>query len=160
MTVVKSVLFLLLVPGILLGLLPYWISKTEVSFFDPGFLRYLAIPLWMIGAGIMVWCFRDFTIEGHGTPAPIDPPHELIASGLYRYVRNPMYVAGLITLAGWILWSPSPTMIVTTFLFFIATHLFVIFYEEPTLKRKFGSGYEQYLKSVPRWIPRRPKQGV
>ena len=160
MTVLKSFLFLLLVPGILLGLIPYWISITDVSLFAAGFPRYLAIPLWIIGAGIMVWCFRDFTVEGHGTPAPIDPPHALIASGLYRYVRNPMYVAGLIALAGWILWSPSLSMIITALLFFTATHLFVILYEEPTLKRKFGAAYEEYLKSVPRWIPRRPKQDV
>ena len=157
MTVLKSLLFLLLVPGVLLGLIPFWISNTDIPLFDTGFLRYLAIPLWTIGAGIMVWCFRDFTIEGHGTPAPTDPPHELIATGLYRYVRNPMYVAGLIALAGWIVWSPSLSMIITALLFFTATHLFVILYEEPTLKRKFGSGYEQYLKSVPRWIPRSPK---
>lgn len=160
MTVLKSLLFLLLAPGVLLGLIPYWISETDISLIATGFLRYLAIPLWMIGAGIMVWCFRDFTVEGHGTPAPIDPPHELIASGLYRYVRNPMYVAGLIALAGWILWSPSLSMIMTTLVFFTATHLFVRFYEEPTLKRKFGAVYEEYLKSVPRWIPRRPKQDV
>lgn len=160
MTVLKSLLFLLLVPGVLLGLIPYWISETDVSIIDTGFLRYLAIPLWLIGAGIMVRCFRDFSIEGHGTPAPIDPPHNLIANGLYRYVRNPMYVAGLIALAGWILWSPSLSMIITGLLFFTATHFFVRFYEEPTLKRKFGAVYEEYLTSVPRWIPRRPKQDV
>ena len=154
MTILKSLLFLILVPGLLLGYFPYSIAKTDIELFNPGVLGYFAFPLWLIGGAAMLWCFWNFTFNGRGTPAPIDPPKELVAVGLYRFVRNPMYVAGIIVLSGWILWSPSLPLIVATFLFFTAAHLFVIFYEEPTLKKKFGAAYEDYLKRVPRWIPR------
>lgn len=154
MTALKSVIFFLLVPGLLLGLFPYWISKTDVPLFDTGMWKYLAIPLWIIGAGTMIWCFSDFTVKGRGTPAPFDPPRKLIATGPYRYVRNPMYVSGLVTLAGWILWSPLTPLMTAFFAFFLAAHTFVVFYEEPALKKKFGTSYNHYLEEVPRWIPK------
>lgn len=156
MTVLKSLLFLLLVPGLLMGYFPYLISRTDSELFALGTLGFLAFPLWLIGGVSMLWCFWNFVVSGRGTPAPIDPPKELVAVGLYRFVRNPMYVAGLIALFAWIIWSPS-LLLIGAFLFFsIATHTFVIFYEEPTLKKKFGSSYEEYLNKVPRWIPKIP----
>ena len=154
MTVLKSLLFLILVPGLLLGYFPYSIALSDIEVFESGILRYLAFPLWLIGAAGMLWCFWNFTFYGRGTPAPIDPPKELVAVGLYRFVRNPMYVSGILALLGWILWSPSLPLIVAPFLFFIAAHLFVTLYEEPTLARKFGAAYEEYGRTVPRWIPR------
>jgi len=154
MTALKSLFFFLLVPGLLLGVFPYRIAQSDVTLFDTGFLRYLAIPFWTISAGMMVWCFRDFTVKGRGTPAPVDPPRELVATGVYRYVRNPMYVSGVIALTGWILWSPSLPLIVALIVFFLAAHTFVVLYEEPTLKKKFGAAYDDYLKQVPRWIPK------
>jgi protein-S-isoprenylcysteine O-methyltransferase Ste14 len=157
MTAVKSLFFLVLVPGMLIGYFPYIVSTTDNELFEPGMFAYLAYPLWLIGGVSMLWCFWNFLVNGRGTPAPIDPPKELVAVGLYRFVRNPMYVAGIITLIGWILWSPSLALIIAPFLFFIAAHLFVTFYEEPTLKKKFGTPYEDYFKRVPRWIPRSPK---
>lgn len=102
MTALKSLLFSLLVPGLLLGVLPYRISQSDVPLSDTGFLSYLAIPIWITGMAGMIWCFLDFTIKGRGTPAPFDPPREFVVTGLYRYVRNPMYVSGLIALLGWI----------------------------------------------------------
>jgi protein-S-isoprenylcysteine O-methyltransferase Ste14 len=154
-TAVKSLLFLIFVPGLLLGYFPFVIAATDVELFQTGILAYLAFPLWLIGGVAMLWCFWNFTFNGRGTPAPIDPPKELVAVGLYRFVRNPMYVAGVITLLGWILWSPSLPLIVTPLLFFGAAHTFVTLYEEPTLKKKFGAAYEEYCRKVPRWIPRR-----
>lgn len=154
MTALKSLAFLILVPGLLLGYLPYSISLADNELFEPGILAYLAVALWLSGGTGILWCFWNFTVNGRGTPAPIDPPKELVAVGLYRYVRNPMYVSGLVALTGWILWSPSLTLIVVPFVFFLAAHTFVTLYEEPTLKRKFGAAYEDYLKRVPRWIPR------
>lgn len=154
MTALKSLFFLILVPGLLIGYVPYIISTTDNELFTPGAIAYLAFPLWLIGGICMLWCFWNFLVNGRGTPAPIDPPKELVAVGLYRFVRNPMYVAGLIALLGWIFWSPSLPLIVTPFLFFGAAHLFVTLYEEPTLKRKFGAAYEEYCRRVPRWIPR------
>lgn len=154
MTALKSLLFLILVPGLLLGYIPYSISLADNGLFEPGFLAYLAIPLWLSGGTGMLWCFWNFTVNGRGTPAPVDPPKELVAVGLYRYVRNPMYVSGILALIGWALWSPSLPLLIAPFLFFAATHAFVTLYEEPTLKKKFGAAYEEYLKSVPRWIPK------
>lgn len=156
MAALKSLVFLILVPGMLIGYVPYVISTTDIELFPPGVLSYLAFPLWLIGGISMLWCFWNFTVNGRGTPAPIDPPRELVVVGLYRFVRNPMYVAGLIALLGWILWSPSLPLIAALFLFFTAAHLFVTLYEEPTLKKKFGATYENYCQRVPRWIPKRP----
>lgn len=156
MTALKSLLFLILVPGMLIGYFPYLISTKDIELFDPGILAYLAFPLWLLGGAGMLWCFWNFTVNGKGTPAPIDPPRELVAVGLYRFVRNPMYVAGLIALLAWILWSPSLPLIAALFLFFTAAHLFVTLYEEPTLKKKFGAAYENYCQRVLRWIPKRP----
>ncbi|MBI3738115.1 MAG: isoprenylcysteine carboxylmethyltransferase family protein [Chloroflexi bacterium] len=154
MTAFKSLLFFILVPGLLLGYVPFYIASTNVSLFDFGVFRYLALLFWLAGAAGMVWCFLDFLVKGRGTPAPIDPPKELVISGLYRYVRNPMYVSGLIALFGWLTWSPSRALILASLLFFVAAHLFVMLYEEPHLRKTFGAAYEEYCKSVPRWIPR------
>jgi len=150
----KSLFFFILVPGLLIGYVPYIISITDIELISLGIIAYLAIPFWLIGTAAMLWCFWNFLVNGRGTPAPIDPPKELVAVGLYRYVRNPMYVAGLIALFGWILWSPSFSLIVALFVFFLATHLFVALYEEPNLRKRFGASYEDYLKRVPRWIPK------
>jgi len=154
MTALKSLFFLILVPGLLIGYFPYLVSTTDTELLALGALRYLAFPLLLIGWIAMLWCFWNFLVNGKGTPAPIDPPKELVAVGPYRYVRNPMYVAGIIALLGWMLWSPSLALIVAPLIFFTAAHLFVAFYEEPTLKRKFGTVYEDYCKRVPRWMPR------
>ena len=154
MTALKSLLFFIFVPGTVMGYVPFMIAAGDAEFIDLGVLRYLAVPLWLVSGLAVLWCFWDFTFKGRGTPAPIDPPKELVAVGLYRFVRNPMYVSGVIALIGWILWSPSFSMILTPILFFVAAHLFVTLYEEPTLKKKFGASYEDYLKRIPRWIPR------
>jgi protein-S-isoprenylcysteine O-methyltransferase Ste14 len=154
MTALKSLFFFILVPGLLLGYFPYTIAQTDVERFNPGVFRDLAYPLWLSGAAGMFWCFWNFTANGRGTPAPFDPPKELVAVGLYRFVRNPMYVSGIVALLGWILWSPSLPMIAMPVVFFFAAHSFVILYEEPTLRKKFSAAYEDYCKRVPRWIPK------
>src|SRR3972149_6000362 len=153
MTVIKSLFFLILVPGLLLAYFPYSIAATDTELFEPSILSNLAFPLWLMGAAMMLWAFGISTSTGKAPPALIAPPKELVVTGFYRYVRNPMYVAGIIALTGWILWSPSLALIVAPFLFFIAAHFFVVSYEEPTLKKKFGAAYEDYLNRVPRWIP-------
>jgi protein-S-isoprenylcysteine O-methyltransferase Ste14 len=154
MTAFKTLLFLLLVPGLLLGILPLWLISTEASLFSFGFLRWLAVPLWFAGWAAMLWCMWAFTVKGRGTPAPIDPPVELVISGLYRFVRNPMYVSGTLILLGCVFWSPSISILLCPLIFFTAAHLFIVFYEEPHLRKTFGAAYEDYCRSVPRWIPR------
>ena len=153
MTALKSLLFLLVAPGMVAGYIPLALLRTGPQL-ETGVLAYLAFPLWLIGGVILLWSFWNFLHEGRGTPAPIDPPTELVAAGFYRYVRNPMYVGILLILIGYFLWFGYWSLLVYTAFAFLMTHLFVLFYEEPTLRTKFGASYEEYLKRVPRWLPK------
>ena len=121
---------------------------------ETGLFAYLAFPLWAIGGIILLWSFWNFLKQGRGTPAPVDPPKELVAAGFYRYVRNPMYVGIFLVLLGHFLWFKFPGLLVYLAIVFLIVHLFVTLYEEPTLKQKFGTSYEKYIRNVPRWIPR------
>jgi protein-S-isoprenylcysteine O-methyltransferase Ste14 len=156
MTALKSLLFLIVVPGLVAGYIPLNLF-TNGPQIETGFIAYLAFPLWLIGGVILLWSFWNFFQEGHGTPAPLDPPQDLVAVGFYRYVRNPMYVGILLILAGHFLWFGYWLLLIYMAIAFVIIHLFVTLYEEPTLKRKFGVSYEEYLKRVPRWIPRLTK---
>lgn len=153
MTALGSLLFLLVAPGTIAGYIPLVLLRNGPRV-ETGIFAFLAFPLWLIGSIILLWCFWDFTFKGRGTPAPIVPPKELVATGFYRYVRNPMYVGILAILIGYFLWFGYWNLLIYAILVFIAFHTFVAYYEEPTLKRKFGAAYEDYLKRVPRWIPR------
>lgn len=153
MTALGSLLFLIIAPGTIAGYIPLVLLRAGPRI-ETGILAYLAFPLWLVGGAILLWCFWDFTFKGRGTPAPIDPPKELVATGFYRYVRNPMYVGILLILMGHFLWFQARGLIVYTVIVFLSFHLFVTLYEEPTLKRKFGASYEEYLGRVPRWIPK------
>jgi protein-S-isoprenylcysteine O-methyltransferase Ste14 len=121
---------------------------------ETGLLAYLALPLWAMGGVILLWSFWNFLHEGRGTPAPVDPPKELVAVGFYRYVRNPMYVGVLAANLGHFFWFGYWSLLIYTLVVFVAFNTFVAYYEEPTLRRKFGAAYEDYLQNVPRWIPR------
>ena len=153
MTALKSLLFLIVAPGMVAGYIPLALLRKGPQV-ETGFFAYLAFPLWVIGGIILLWSFWNFLIDGRGTPAPIDPPKELVATGFYRYVRNPMYVGVLLILIGHFLWFKNVWLIVYAAVAFLIVHLFVTLYEEPTLKKEFGAAYEAYLKRVPRWIPR------
>lgn len=135
------------------GYIPFALLRNGARI-DTGIFSFLAFPLWLIGIIILLWSFWNFLKEGRGTPAPIDPPKELVAVGFYRYVRNPMYVGILAAILGHFLWFGYWNLLIYGVLVFIAFHTFVTYYEEPTLKRKFGAAYEDYLRKVPRWIPR------
>ena len=107
-----------------------------------------------IGLGLSMWCALEFAFRGLGTPAPFDPPRRLVISGLYRFVRNPMYVAFGIALVGEA-WLTGRIEIIYLFLvLWVAVSVFVVAYEEPTLRRKFGEDYIEYCRHVRRWIPR------
>jgi len=153
MTALKSLFFLIFVPGLFVGYIPLAFLLTG-SYIVTGILFYLALPLWLIGGVVVVWCFWDFLTKGDGTPAPFDPPKELVVSGLYNYVRNPMYIGALLMLVAHFLWFGYWSLLIYTGFFFLAFHLFVLNYEEPTLKKKFGRSYTNYMKRVPRWIPK------
>lgn len=153
MTALKSLLFLIVAPGVVAGYIPLALLRRGAQI-ETGFFAYLAFPLWTIGGIILLWSFWNFLTQGRGTPAPIDPPKELVATGFYRYVRNPMYVGVLAMIFGHFLWFGYWNLLIYTIIVFFAFHTFVTYYEEPTLKSNFGAAYEEYRKKVPRWIPR------
>lgn len=152
MTALRSLLFLVLAPGMVAGYIPLVLLRQGPQF-ETDRLALLAFPLWTFGVLVLLWSFWNFLAQGGGTPAPIDPPSVLVAAGFYRYVRNPMYVAVLAVIVGHFVWFGYWNLLIYAAVVFVAFHAFVIYYEEPTLKRKFGAPYEDYLKKVPRWIP-------
>jgi protein-S-isoprenylcysteine O-methyltransferase Ste14 len=119
-------------------------------------LRLLGILPLCLGAYIALRCAFAFAWTGLGTPAPIDPPRVLVVNGMYRYVRNPMYFGMALLLIGeWLVWGSNPRGAVEYVAFFAAAvTLFVILYEEPTLRRKFPDDYAEYSRNVPRFLPR------
>lgn len=121
-------------------------------------IRLLGIVPMLPGAIIAFWCFANFVNRGSGTPAPFDAPRKLVVSGPYCYVRNPMYVGCFLFLLGVALVFAefSLNLLLYGFGLLVAVNLLVFFYEEPTLRRKFGDSYEEYLRNVGRWIPRFP----
>ena len=153
MTALKSLLFLIVAPGMVAGYIPLALLRGGPQL-ETGLVAYLAFPLWLPGGIILLWSFWNFLHEGRGTPAPLDPPRELVAAGFYRYVRNPMYLGILLMLIGYFLWFGFWSLLIYSIFVFIATHLFIVLYEEPALRKRFGGSYEDYLKRVPRWIPR------
>lgn len=152
----RALFFFLLLPGNVAYLVPIWIGTATGS--PPGALRWPGLALQLAGSTVLLWCVRDFAVRGRGTLAPVDPPRELVAEGLYRWVRNPMYVGVLTTLAGHALFFGSRALLLYGALVFTAFHLFVTLYEEPQLTQRFGESYLRYRASVPRWIPRRPSR--
>lgn len=156
MTILKSLLYLIFEAGVFALYIPLELLRTGPRL-ELGIFSLLAIPMWLIGSLIILRCFWDFAMRGRGTPVPTDPPKELVVTGFYRYVRNPIYVGVVLIFLGHFLWFGYWALLLYTVLAFIGVHPFVLLYEEPTLKKKFGGAYEEYLRQVPRWIPRIPK---
>ena len=150
----RALFFFLLLPGNVAYLIPIWIGSTTGS--GPGALRGPGLALQIAGSAVLLWCVRDFAVRGRGTLAPVDPPRELVAGGLYRWVRNPMYLGVVTVLLGHALWFGSRSLVLYACLVFVGFHLFVKLYEEPTLEARFGDSYRRYRAAVPRWIPRSP----
>lgn len=141
-----------------------WLA-IEVRAFDarlpvapPLWLRPLGFGLAALGGLLALTCIATFVTRGRGTPAPFDPPREFVASGPYRYVRNPMYVGGAAVIFGAGLAVSSPSIVLLAVGFLLLMHLFVIVHEEPTLTAKFGPSYDAYRASVHRWLIRKPRR--
>ncbi len=149
----KTLLYLIFEAGLFALYIPLTFLRTGPRI-ETGVLSFLAIPLWLIGSLTVLWCFWAFTFKGRGTPDPTDPPKELVVTGPYHYVRNPGYVGVVFIFLGHFLWFGYWALLNYATLAFIGVHFFVVLYEEPTLKGKFGGSYEEYLKRVPRWIPK------
>ena len=153
MTVLTSILYFIFEAGVFALYIPLALLRHGPRI-ETGAISFLAIPLWLIGSIIILRCFWDFTFRGRGTPLPADPPRELVVTGFYRYVRNPIYVGALLIFLAHFLWFGYWNLLVYAIIVFVAFHTFVAYYEEPTLKRNFGAVYEEYCRHVPRWIPR------
>ena len=160
-----SAAFFALAPGTVAGLLPWlltrWRPGAGLAHWLP--LRVLGLLVLVIGAALLVTAFTRFVIEGIGTPAPIAPPAHLVVGGLYRYVRNPMYLAVIATILGQCLLLWRPVLLAYAVLVAAAMVAFVVAYEQPALTRTFGAEYTTYRRAVPGWWPRltpwRPGQG-
>jgi protein-S-isoprenylcysteine O-methyltransferase Ste14 len=113
--------------------------------------QIMGMIIGIAGAVIALWCVGAFAWIGRGTPAPFDPPRKLVIRGPYRFVRNPMYIGAGLALAGAALFYKSISLLLYVGIFLLATHLFVVLYEEPTLRRSFGAEYEAYCHRVRRW---------
>jgi len=120
-------------------------------------LAPFGIALAVAGGLVAALCIAAFLTSGRGTPAPFDPPRQFVATGPYRYVRNPMYIGGGSVLLGAGLAVPSVSIVGLSLVYFVIAHLFVVLYEEPTLTRTFGDSYARYRSTVHRWLPRRAR---
>ncbi len=150
----KNLLFTVLVPGAVAVYVPLRLAAGGGAWPPEwGLAQWGALLPLLAGCAIYFWCVWDFAAFGRGTPAPVDAPRRLVARGLYRYVRNPMYFGVLLVIAGWALLFRSPRVLgygAAVALFF---HLFVVTVEEPSLRGKFGRSYERYCRDVGRWAP-------
>ncbi|MBM3985694.1 MAG: isoprenylcysteine carboxylmethyltransferase family protein [Planctomycetes bacterium] len=150
--VLRAALFTLVAPVTVGGLLPWWLARGSMPE-DWGPWRHAGWPLMAAGMAGYLWCARDFVVRGGGTPNPLDAPVRFVASGLYRHVRNPMYVAIGLVIAGQACLAESRAPLLYALALWPPFHGFVTLYEEPHLRRLFGAPYEEYLRRVPRWLP-------
>jgi protein-S-isoprenylcysteine O-methyltransferase Ste14 len=154
---VGSLVFLFLAPGVVAGLVPYWLTGWEVEEPLPHWLplRIVGVLVLVAGGLALLHAFARFVVEGLGTPAPVAPTEHLVVGGLYRYVRNPMYLAVTATIVGQALALGQLVLLPYAALFLVVVVTFVRLYEEPTLHQQFGAEYDAYRAAVPGWWPRR-----
>lgn len=154
MTALKTLLFTLVVElGLVTIGIPYLLLRGNQAFtFNLGSLKGVGLVLMAAGFTIYLICAWDFTVHGKGTPAPVDPPKVLVARGLYKVTRNPMYVGVVTMIAGEALFFQSGNILLYDLVVSLAFHLRIVYYEEPTLHRLFGQSYEEYCRSAPRWF--------
>lgn len=151
-----SAAFLLVAPGVVAGLVPWWLTGWRMGAPFPAPLQAGGAVLAAGGAIALLAAFAQFAVQGRGTPAPAAPTEELVVRGLYRYVRNPMYLAVLAVIIGQALWLSRPVLLVYAAAVAAACVTFVYGYEQPTLSRRYGAEYQAYLRAVPGWWPRVP----
>lgn len=149
----KNLLFTLLIPGTVAVYLPLIIAWGRGFTSNPWLLVPGSLVI-ALGKGIYAWTVWDFASFGRGTPLPIDAPKKLVVRGLYRYVRNPMYIGVFLVILGWASMFASGWLLLYALGMGIVIHLFVVGYEEPGLLELFGEEYEAYRAAVNRWLPR------
>jgi protein-S-isoprenylcysteine O-methyltransferase Ste14 len=151
----RSLLWAALLPGLFAGYVPwrfFGLGQLRLDLSNPAHL--LGLVFISLAVTLLAACIWEFARSGRGTLAPVDPPQELVVRGLYRYVRNPMYLSVTTIVLGELLLTRSRALLLYWAIWFVAVNLFVIGYEEPTLRRRFGASYERYPKRVGRWLPR------
>jgi protein-S-isoprenylcysteine O-methyltransferase Ste14 len=154
----KNLLFTLVVPGTVGVFLPLKIAEGHSS--ASGLVFAIACAFFAIATAVYVWGVWNFAVFGRGTPAPIDPPKKLIVRGLYRYTRNPMYLGVLTAILGWAILFRATILVFYAMAVGACCHLFIVFYEEPHLQRKFGKDYDEYRAQVNRWLPKPWRQPI
>ena len=152
----RAVTYSTLFIGLFLIFLPAWVLARSGLVASPtiGPSQIAGILLAVAGAIVALWCIFTFATVGRGTPAPFDPPRRLVDRGPYRLIRNPMYLGAGLAMAGAALYYRSVALLVYIGAFLLVTHLFVLAYEEPTLRRTFGADYEAYCARTGRWWPK------
>ena len=158
MVALKTLVFSILVPGTVTVIIPRLLLQGTGGLVLPALSLWIVglLPL-LIGVGLYIWCAGAFTFIGRGTPAPIDAPRVLVTQGAYRWMRNPRYVAVLIVVIGEAILFRSLLLAGYALLLLAVFHTFVVFVEEPSLRRQFGASYEAYVHSIPRWLPHFPR---
>ena len=153
MLLLRALLAVAILPGVFAGVLPWIIAARDPWRGEGSDLGAIVLGA---GIGVLVLCVRDFLVAGRGTLAPWDAPRHLVVVGLYRYVRNPMYVGVLLIVCGAAIVSGSPEVAAYGAIVAVAFHLRVVHYEEPVLARQFPDDWPAYAAKVSRWLPRRP----
>ena len=151
-----SALFFALAPGVVAGLVPWWLTGWRFATPSPQWtlVRPLGAILGLAAACVLISAFARFVIEGVGTPAPLAPPQHLVVGGLYRFVRNPMYLSVTAAIVGQGLLLGQTSLFVYALIVALLFFAFVRLYEEPDLAQRFGVEYEAYRLAVPAWWPR------
>jgi|GEM_PF-563448 protein-S-isoprenylcysteine O-methyltransferase Ste14 len=153
--IVRNLLFTVVVPGLGGVWVPWWLLTRDGH--PVPAVEWAAVPVIAAGAALYVWCAWNFAVVGHGTPGPWDAPAQVVTTGPYRWVRNPIYLAALLVVLGQAWLFRSLPLLAYAGAMAIFCHLFVTGYEERALRRRFGSGYLEYRRTVPRWLPRPPR---
>ncbi len=151
----RTLIFAALVPGTVVIVIPGLIlaRNHQGVALSSGWLTWAGLMLLFLGSMLLAICFSSFVAEGDGTPAPYDPPRRLVSGLVYSWIRNPIYVGVVLVLVGEAALFRSLGLLVYAVAAWLLFHSFVVLYEEPTLRRRFGDAYLVYLKSVPRWLP-------
>jgi protein-S-isoprenylcysteine O-methyltransferase Ste14 len=153
---IRALIAFLALPGVVAGLVPILIANADTNRRGGSAIGYGVLAL---GVVLLLGCVRDFYVSGKGTLAPWDPPKRLVVVGFYRFLRNPMYVAVLTMVLGWVLVFGSIWLAFYLVVLTMAFHLRVMFYEEPRLRQRFPAEWKTYSAAVPRWLPRlKPKR--
>jgi protein-S-isoprenylcysteine O-methyltransferase Ste14 len=157
----KNLLFTLLVPGFVVGWVPlHWFERHPTWPATWAWPQFVGAGLFSLGVVVFLHCQWLFAVRGQGTPAPIDPPRKFVRRGLYKWVRNPMYLAVFALVGSEAVFLQSGHIAVYLVLLMCLIHVVVLLYEENVLRRNFGAVYEDYRRDVPRWLPRKPRPSL